>query len=146
MKVLLIYILTIACVPGMSQKTRKFSLGDQHYFLDVSKGFICYKIIDDEHYIEYRLAYNDSSIIYITNDDKSGGAINIFKEKKYGKDVSLKILLNETLDLNGEYMGRYWREKKESNVVVGYINVLPQDIEKFNIILSTLRMTRRVRR
>jgi hypothetical protein len=123
----------------MAQKTVKFSTGELKYFMEVPSGYKLSKATDDHGYIEHRFIYPDSSIIYITNDDKSGGAINTIKAKEYGEGIYLKILSNDTLDINGVEDERYWREQKANKIVFGYINVLPDKKEQYDKVLATIR-------
>lgn len=83
------------------------------------------------------MVYPDSSIIYITNDDKSGGAVNTIKAEKYGDGIYLKILSADTLGY--WWNEKYWREQKKGQVVIGYINVPPDKREEYDQALATIR-------
>jgi hypothetical protein len=139
MKRLFVILLIALCSSCMVQKTFKFSTGELRYSMEVPLGYKLSKTTDDHGYIENRLLYPDSSIIYITNDDKSGGAVNAIKVKEYGQGIYLKILSSDTLDISGNEAGKYWREQKVNKVVVGYINVLPDKKEQYDKALATLR-------
>lgn len=126
-----------------SVRTIKFKegRGDQQvkYLMDVPKGYELF-VVTGGHERELRFVYPDSSVIYITNDDKSGGAVNTVKAKEYGEGIYLKILSSDTLDISGNDAGKYWREQKENKVVIGYINVQPGLKEKYDKVLTTLRI------
>lgn len=137
---LLCVVFTVSCG---SVRTIKFKDGGRgqrvKYLMDVPKGYELY-IVTDGHERELRFVYPDSSVIYITNDDKSGGAINTMKSKEYGEGIYLKILSSDTLDISGNDTGKYWREQKKDKVVIGYINARPSLKEKYDKVLTTLRI------
>ena len=127
------------CSSCIAQKTVKFSTGGLKYIMEVPLGYKLSKVTDDHRYIEHRFIYPDSSIIYITNDDKSGGAVNTIKAKEYGEGVYLKILSSDTLNISGNEADKYWREQKDNKIVIGYINVPPDKKEQYDKALATLR-------
>lgn len=129
-------VLFFAC---SAQRTVKFSTGRNVYEMDVPSGFKITKHRDDHSFLEFRLHYPDSSTIYITNDYKSGGAFNTFKEKEYRDRVYLMIVLSDTLDLKGTNLGKHWREQKKNDVIAGYFNVSEGKKEEYDQVLATLR-------
>jgi len=136
---IVISILVVFCSSCMAQKTVKFSTGESKYLLNVPSGYELREVTDYHGLKEYRLVYPDSSIIYITDDDKSGGAVNTIKAEKYGDGIYLKILSADTLDIDGMKNERYWREQKKGKVVIGYINVPPDKKERYDQALATIR-------
>lgn len=101
-----------------AQRIVKFTTGQFKYLLEVPANYKLSKVADDHGFREHRFVYPDSSIIYITNDARSGGAINTAKARKYGNDIYLKILSSDTLDINGNEGDKYWREQKLNDVVL----------------------------
>jgi hypothetical protein len=122
-----------------AQKPLKFTAYKSDYVLELPNGYELKKLKDDDGIQEYQALYPDSSVIYITDDEKSGGS-NRAKEEKYGADVYIKILANEKLILEGNHSnGKYWKEDKQGKVVVGYFNVPPDKKEEYDKALATLR-------
>jgi hypothetical protein len=133
--VITIILIQISC---SAQKSIKFTAYEKSYSLSLPKGYNLKRLKDDEGYREHQAIYPDSSIVYITDDKKSGG-VNKSKEEKYGADVYIKILANENLVLEGVGSdGRYWKEQKQGNIVIGYFNVPPDKKWQYDEILSTL--------
>jgi len=129
----------IVCTSCIAQKAVRFPAGKHNYILDVPYGYKLTTVKDDHGFKEYRMVYPDSSVIYITNDNKSGGAINTVKAEKYGDGIYLKILSSDTLNINGIKSEKYWREQKINNIVIGYLNVPPNKKEQYDQALSTIR-------
>lgn len=105
-----------------TQKTFKYSVASEKYYIQIPSGYQLSKTLDDHGYFEHRFLYPDSSVIYVTDDIGSGGAMNYAKVEKYGQGIFLDIIGNDTLDINGEKEGRFWREKKIHGIVLGYLN------------------------
>lgn len=123
-----------------AQKPLKFVTHKSDYFLDLPSGYELRKLKDDDGYQEYQAMYPDGSIVYITDDNKSGGSMNKAKEEKYGTNVYLQILSSDTLTLKGEHLdGKVWREDKLDKVVIGYIDVPISQKDRYDKILATLR-------
>lgn len=105
------------------------------YKLLIPKGYK-YIPVDYQHARGKVFVYPDSSRLYFTNDVKSG-MIYPEKFKKYGSDVGMKYLTNDTLVLSGiDDEGRYWEERKTKNVVFGYTKVPPGRKEMFDTLLN----------
>lgn len=139
-----VLVLTISglCWSCIAQEVVKFKTyegGNKvRYLLYVPEGYELSKA-KDPHYQEHRAKYPDNSIIYITNDEKSGGSINTAKVDEFGDAIFLRILDNDTLDIEGFKNGTHWRERKMNQIVVGYINVLPNKKKAYDKAISTLR-------
>lgn len=140
MKSLVLVLLSVLFVSCMAQKTVKFSIDTKQYLLDIPSGYRLVKSKDYHQHIEYKFQYPDSSIIYITDDIESGGAINTDKVKKYGNNIFIKILTSDTLDISGVEGKKYWREIKRNNVVAGYINAPLSKEKQYQDVLKTLRL------
>lgn len=96
------------------------------YCLKVPKGG---KIltVSGSHEKELEVSYPDSSFIYITNDANGGSHLNHQNVSSLGKDVYSNKLLRDTLLLQGSQSnGRFWKENKMGQIVIGYVNV-PSD-------------------
>ena len=73
---------------------------------------------------EVHALLKDSSVIYLTDDLKTGSSHEIDKIDKYGYAYSLNhYLFNDTATLSGVRNGKYWKEHKYYSVIVGYYNV-----------------------
>jgi hypothetical protein len=132
----LVLLIQVSC---LAQKPVKFTSYKTDYLLDLPKGYELKKLKDDEGYREYQAVYPDGSVIYITDDEKSGGSNNA-KEEKYGANVYVQILASDTLVLDGSNNdGRYWKEHKQGKIVVGYFSVPPDKKVEFDKALATLK-------
>ena len=83
--------------------------------------------------------YPDSSVIYITDDDKSGGSLNTVKAEQYGEEIYFKILSSDSLNIDGIRHGLCWREKRVNKVVIGYLNVPLERKRIFDQALATFK-------
>lgn len=107
------------------------------YSISIPAGYK-YISMDYQHARGKIFLYPDSSSIFFTNDIKSG-AIYPEKFKKYGNDVGMKFLTNDTLVINGtDDKGRYWEERKMKNIVYGYMKVPPSKKELFDKVLNSI--------
>jgi hypothetical protein len=107
------------------------------YKMLLPKGYK-YIPIDYQHARGKVFLYLDSSSLFFTNDTKTG-MIYPEKFKKYGSDVGMKFLTNDTLVLNGtDDKGRYWEERKMKNIVYGYVKVPPDKKEIFDEALNSI--------
>ncbi|MBS1543401.1 MAG: DUF4348 domain-containing protein [Bacteroidetes bacterium] len=131
---LAIILIQISC---SAQKLFRFTAHKIDYTLELPIGYELKKLKDDEGYREHQAIYPDGSVVYITDDDKSGG-ISKAKEEKYGVNVYTKMLANDNLLLEGtDNNGKYWKEQKLGKVVIGYYNVPPGKKEMYDRVLST---------
>ncbi|MFI5159313.1 MAG: hypothetical protein ACHQF4_10640 [Sphingobacteriales bacterium] len=81
----------------------------------------------------------DSSVIYITDDLQGGGGNVAYKIEKYGTSYELhNYILNDTAALDGIHNGKYWKERKYYNVVVGYYNVGAEKKAQYDNIIDTI--------
>ncbi len=138
-------LLLISCVSSKSLKLETYEEGKKiRYILDLPSGYE-FKENQGEVFKEYHFLYPDGSVFYFTDDYESGGAVNKDKIEKYGDDILVKIAINDTLDINGSNEeGKYWREKKETNVVIGYISATKErKVEFDNVILTMQRKPRK---
>lgn len=96
-------------------------------------------IVKGSHEKEYNIIFPDSSTIFISDNVSSGSFVNREKYTKYGKDVGLKFLTQDTLKLNGvDEAGQYWEERKMKNLIYGYIKVSLKRKLEFDNILNSL--------
>ncbi len=141
MRILLIAFVVVNLTSCSGIRSLRFTTYDTVYLLSLPKGFELKKLKDDEGYSEYQAAYTDGPIVYITDDNKSGGSIDVPKRSKYGDDVYIRVLANDTLILSGvDTNGYFWKEVKNRNVVIGYVNVPSNKKEEFDKALDSLRI------
>lgn len=98
------------------------------------------EILTGDYHTEYCVLYPDSSIIYITNDESRGSALNFKNRVSSGLDLYRKEHLMDTLSntlLQND--GRYWSETVLGEIVVGYLNVPPNKKELYDKSLKTIR-------
>ena len=94
-----------------------------------------------DHSLENRFIYDDSSIIFLSNDKWSASRVN--DKNRLDKEVQDKILhRNATTDsiyLSGQQKdGRYWKENILNDIVVGYLNVSKERKEEFDKAIATI--------
>lgn len=104
--------------------------------IDAPEGFKVSKYSDDHGYREYHYKYDDGSILYITDNLKTGSDFNKYKSEKYGSQIYIKITVSDSIDIGGVHEDRYWREIKNKYVVYGYMNVPPGRKEQFDNIVE----------
>jgi hypothetical protein len=115
----------------------------QDYLLDVPKGGTIKKINSGDNYKEYRIEYPDSSIIYIMNDKWSGSRLNFSNRYEMNIKAINRKSDQDTLAIGGiQKDKRHWKEKFAGEIVVGYVNAIPNNVEKYEIALSSLRKTK----
>lgn len=132
---LLTLFLLINC---SSYRSVRFETGENKYVLNLPAGFKIKKMTDDEGIKEHLFVYPDSSIFYITDDSDSGGAVNEFKVQKFGDGIFIKILTSDTLTVEGVVNGKYWKELKQGDIVLGYLKVSSDMKELFDQALNSL--------
>jgi len=140
-----VFVVFVSVFTGCyAQKNLKFSAYNQTFVLSLPGGYKLKKYSDDEGRREYHALYPDSSIIFITDDNTSGSALNRYKLQKYGRDIALRINVSDTLTLEGiQSDKRYWKEKKIDKVVIGYMNIPKEKIAIFDKVLSSLNKRNR---
>lgn len=112
----------------------------QDYLLDIPKGGILTKVNTGDYFREYRIKYPDSSIIYIMNDSRGGSRLNLINRFEKNIKAIIRRAESDTLDFGGiQKDGKHWKEKFVGEIVVGYVNAMPDSIEKFEKALSSLR-------
>jgi len=147
-KELIILIIGLICSSCMAQKTIKL-INYEHktgtekkikYLMDVPKeGYKDKLIVSGSHETEHRVVYQDSSIIYLTNDE-AGSALNYDNIQKISDKQQTGKLFVDTLSLEGQTKeGLYWKEVKLDEISIGYVNVPPDKKERYEQALSTIR-------
>jgi len=94
-----------------------------------------------DHSLENRFTYDDSSIIFLSNDKWSASRIN--DKNRLDKETQGKILhRNATTDsiyLSGQQKdGSYWKENILNDIVVGYLNVPKERKEEFDKAIASI--------
>ncbi|MEJ0055868.1 MAG: hypothetical protein WDN75_09590 [Bacteroidota bacterium] len=108
------------------------------YCLSVPKGGKLLTVTGS-HEKEIEVSYPDSSFIYITNEANGGSHLNYKNVSSLGKDVYTNKLLKDTLLLQGSQSdGRFWKESKIGQIVVGYVNASPDKKEEYDKALASL--------
>jgi len=133
-KILILFVLLfISCGSIDTVKFTVYEAGKKNiYSTKLPSGYIITKH-NGEIFEEIHYNYSDGSIFYYTNDYQSGGNVNKEKIKKFGEKILIKTAVNDTLDINGiNEFGREWREKKRSNLILGYINASTEMANKFD--------------
>ncbi|WP_091549562.1 hypothetical protein [Thermoflexibacter ruber] len=80
-------------------------------------------VVTGSHELEYNFLYSDSTVFFISNDKKNGSFANYERYRKYGSNINLVYVTQDTVFLEGvNKVGKFWREIKLKNVIIGYIN------------------------
>ncbi|TAF63086.1 MAG: hypothetical protein EAZ55_14840 [Cytophagales bacterium] len=129
-------MIIIVLLSSCTQKTLRFTTYQSKYNIKLPKGYALKKTVDYHGSKEYQAVYADSSVVYITDDLVSGGDDNS-KAKEYGDGIDIKILVTDYLVLEGVHAnGRYWKEQKCGNIVVGCFNVPSNKKRAYEMALS----------
>jgi hypothetical protein len=108
----------------------------QDYHLEVPVGGKLIKGKNDftgDYHSEYRIIYADSSILYIGNDNWHGSRLNIVNRANKGIRGINKQYVTDSLYFEGvQFDGKYWKENILNDIVVGYVNVKPDEKSKYD--------------
>jgi hypothetical protein len=143
--------LVIFIIIGMKQddnvrmiKYRTYETQNGHekkitYCLNVPKGGKLLTVTGS-HEKELEVSYPDSSFIYITNDANGGSHLNYRNVSSLDEGTYSNKLLKDTLLLQGSQNdGRFWKENKMGQIVVGYVNVSSDEKAEYDKALASLR-------
>ncbi|WP_431160694.1 hypothetical protein [Flagellimonas beolgyonensis] len=101
------------------------------------------EIIESGQDIEYRFVYNDSSMIYIT-DEKGTPTLNyknIENDSSSLQKSFLSLMENDTLTLHGkDNLGKFWKNKKLKELSIGYLNVNENQKIVFDKAISLIKI------
>lgn len=126
-----VLILAFTVLSCASQKGMKW------FFLDAPKGYTSSENTGDHGFSENYYTYSDGSILFITNVIDSGSHTNHDNRlKKYGRDIYLMFAISDSLDIQGERDGLFWREMKKDYLVYGYLNVPEEKKELFDQLIE----------
>ena len=88
-------------------------------------------------------SFPDSSSVYFS-DNVAPSAFYPDAYKKYGKDLNVNFLINDSITINGiDEKGRYWEERKIKNIVYGYRKVPGGKKRIFDDILNSIEIKER---
>jgi hypothetical protein len=105
--------------------------------MKIPKGYTV-KDMDYENERAKVFLYPDSSRLFFSDNIKPS---SFYPDayKKYGKDINLKFLSADTITIDGiDDAGKIWKERKEKNIVYGYMKVPPEKKGIFDSILNTI--------
>lgn len=112
------------------------------YHFNVPDGYQI-KNVTGTHESEMRIEYPDSSVIYITDDIKSGSALNYDNVSASPGHAFSDMLLKDSLVISGiQPNKRIWKQCKLKNIVIGYFNVLPLKKAEYEQVLRTINRIR----
>jgi hypothetical protein len=93
-----------------------------------------------DYHVEYRIAYPDSSILYIGNSNETGSRLNIANRVAVGVNALYKDHALDSLNFDGEQSnGRVWKENILGDFIVGYVNVPSDRKNEFDKALLTVK-------
>ncbi|AIZ63694.1 hypothetical protein PK28_08300 [Hymenobacter sp. DG25B] len=107
------------------------------YSLPLPRGF---KRLESADYHGRKLVkfnYPDSSCVFIT--DKNGYVAD-FMSLKYGDGIYVFVATEDTVNINGLYKNKYWREIKKNNVIYGYSNVSEDRRAEFDMVINNMNI------
>ena len=108
-----------------------------NYQMRIPKGYTV-REMDFENERAKVFLYPDSSRLFFSDNVKPS-AFYPQAYKKYGKDLNLNFLTNDTITINGtDEAGNFWEERKAQNVVYGYMKVSLEKKGMFDSILNNL--------
>lgn len=102
------------------------------------KGYKLLKV-DDHQFCEYRMVYEDRSILYISTNIYDGSNLNA--ENRYREGIitySSNRSLYDTIRNSGKNGDRYWLEWINGTYVVGYVDV--SDTATFHIAIKSINL------
>ena len=110
------------------------------YSLVLPKGYKLTKLsFENENVQTY--TYADSSRIFFS-DNLAPSAFYKDAYKKYGKDINLAFLSSDTITIAGQdEEGRYWKTRKDFNVVYGFTQVPADKLNQFENIVNSFKQT-----
>lgn len=108
------------------------------YSLELPKGYRLTKYsFENENVQTY--TYADSSRFFFS-DNLAPSAFYKDAYKNYGKNISLTFLSSDTITISGQdEEGRYWKTRKDCNVVYGYTQVAADKLNQFENIVSSFK-------
>lgn len=90
---------------------------------------------------EYQIHYSDSSIIYISNDEWNGSALQNKNLLDIGASRHHRQHLFDTLYFNGiQTNGLCWADKVLGELGIGYLNVNSESKQKYDHALNTIQL------
>lgn len=97
----------------------------------------------DDYYVEYRITYSDSSVLYIGNNTWSGSRLNYKNHYDEGINAIRRERRDDSLYFGGlQKDGRYWKENFLGSIVVGYVNVKEEEKEKYDKSVQSVRINK----
>jgi len=109
------------------------------YRLSIPKGFKTDINIYENEKVKV-FTYQDSSSIYFS-DNTAPSSFYPGAYLKYGEDLNIKFLVNDTLSINGkDDKERYWEDRKVKHIIYGYRKVPYESKNIFDSALNTIRI------
>jgi len=138
--ILLLLLNSCSTTKTVSLKTHNDKGESFIYSLELPKGYKLTKFsFENENVQTY--TYVDSSRIFFS-DNLAASAFYKDAYKKYGKDINLTFLSSDTITISGQdEEGRYWKTRKDYNVVYGYTQVPADKLNQFENIINSFKQT-----
>lgn len=141
---LLLILLLFSCssekgLTAVKYKASKFSKNT--YKIMLPKGFKITEIHGGNEWRELSYEYNNNSVFYITNERGRPTILlrNIQNDTLALQKTSLAFFLNDTITIQGiDKKGKYWKNKYDGKVNIGYLNISIEKKEEFDKILSSI--------
>jgi hypothetical protein len=128
----------LACILLSSCGRITFRSEGNNYIFRLPKWEYSKTYIDPHGYEEKYFYYPDSAIIFLSSNVSDGSEINKLKFEKYGNNISLKFLTQDTLTLEGYSNDKFWTELKKDKIIFGYLNVSHENKKKYDILIGGL--------
>ncbi|MBK8705371.1 MAG: hypothetical protein IPN33_18570 [Saprospiraceae bacterium] len=96
--------------------------------------------IENEGICEYRFAYKDGSIVYISSDVWYGSSLNVENRHAMGHESYNKKALLDTIILSGiQTNTKYWSEQIIGDILLGYVNASEDKRTLFEYAFSSIK-------
>jgi hypothetical protein len=129
--------LTIIKYNGYSNSKKQ----NYSYKINIKKGFKIKEIHGGNEWIQKEYIYVDNSTFYISNEDGNTSLnYNNIRNDKFQSDKSIMAFSsNDTITLQGiDKNGKYWKNKYDGEVNIGYLNIPKEKKEEFDKIISSV--------
>lgn len=111
------------------------------YVAYLKKGYKAKILSGGNEWTEKSFKYLDGSLFYISNEE---GKPTIYYDEKVIDDIIIKkftgaFFLSDTITLQGiDRNGKYWKNKYDGEVNIGYMNISKEKKEEFDKIISSI--------
>ncbi|HMP26296.1 MAG TPA: hypothetical protein PKC76_19360 [Saprospiraceae bacterium] len=111
----------------------------KYLIIQMPKGY-SKKFIENEGVCEYRFAFKDGAIAYVSSDVWYGSSLNFENRHSIGHESYNKKALLDTIVLKDiQANNKYWSEQIIGNIMVGYVNASEDKRALFEKAFSSIK-------